>query len=140
MTHVGQEPTGADEVASLDHEAVRSVNQAFYDAFERKDTTCLLEVWEHSERVQCSHPGWSILRGWDEVGASWAALAEGPEQMQFVLTNERIEVVGDMAWVTIDENILGSDTAGTVTALNLFVRSDSGWKMIGHHANMVMQR
>jgi len=140
MTHVGQEPSGADEVASLDHEAVREANQMFYDAFESKDASRLLDVWEHSERVQCAHPGWSILRGWDEVGASWAALAEGPEQVQFVLTNEHIEVLGDMAWVTIDENILGSDTAGTVTALNLFVRGASGWKMIGHHANMVMQR
>jgi len=140
MTHVGQESTGADEVASLDHEAVRSVNQAFYDAFETKDATQLLDVWEHSDRVQCGHPGWSILRGWDEVGASFAALSEGPEQIQFVLTNERIEVLGDVAWVTIDENILGSQTSGPVSAINIFARTADGWKLISHHGNMVMQR
>ncbi|MDQ4098748.1 MAG: DUF4440 domain-containing protein, partial [Actinomycetota bacterium] len=21
-------------------------------------------VWEHSERVVCTHPGWATLRGW----------------------------------------------------------------------------
>lgn len=139
MYHVGQEATGADGVASLDHEAVRETNQAFYDAFEAKDFPGLIKLWEQSSRAQCTHPGWSILRGWEEVGASWAALIESPQQVQFVLTNEHIEVQGDIAWVTIDENILDAGGSGTVSATNMFVRSSDGWKMISHHGSSVMQ-
>ncbi len=47
-----------------------------------------------------------------------------------------------MAWVTCDENILGGDGAagGTVSALNLFVRTPAGWRMVAHHASPVASR
>lgn len=137
---MGVEGTGADEVASLDQDAVRAVHREFYDAFEANDGPRLFGLWEHSERVFCTHPGWSILRGWEEVGASWAALVEGPSQVQFVLTNEHIDVQGDLAWVTVDENVLGDAGSGTVSAMNLFTRTPDGWKIIGHHGSSVMQR
>lgn len=139
MEHHGGKMTAADEVATLDHDAVRVVNRAFYDAFEDNDIDRLLAIWERSDRVQCVHPGWSILRGWEEVGASWTAMLEGPEQLQFVLTNEHIEVKGDVAWVSIDENILGLGGSATVAAMNLFVRTNGEWKLVSHQGSTVMQ-
>lgn len=131
---------GGDEVVAIDIAAVTQVNRAFYEAFEANDLDALLQTWERSDRVQCTHPGWSVLRGWSEVAGAWAALIDGPEEIQFVLTNEKVIVHGDVAWVTIDENMLGSSGSGTVSALNIFVRGDDGWKMIGHHGSSVMQR
>lgn len=120
----------------LDVETVAAANRDFYANIESGRIEAVLDAWEHSARVQCTHPGWSIIRGWDEVGGSWAAIMQSEHVPQFVLTNEHIEVDGDVAWVTVDENLLGQ-RAVTVSAINLFARQDEGWKMIAHHASVV---
>ena len=97
------------------------------------------ELWEHSDRVVCTHPGWATLRGWGQVAASFFALFQNDQHLQFILTNVATHVAGDVAWVSVDENIL-SDTqpATTVAALNLFSRSPDGdWRMVVHHASPV---
>ena len=121
----------------VDHAAVSAANQAFYDAFERRDLDVMSEVWEHSERVVCTHPGWRTLRGWAEVAASWFALFQADEGMQFILTGEHVVVSGDSAWVTVEENLITGAIGGTVCALNLFVRTDSEWQMVAHHGSGV---
>jgi ketosteroid isomerase-like protein len=122
--------------------AVRAANSAFYAAFESRDLDQMSTVWEHSDRVSCVHPGWQVLRGWGAVAGSWFALFGGPQHLQFILTNEAVEVAGDVGWVTVDENLLdGDQVAGTVTALNVFVRDDDGvWRLIAHHGSPVAQR
>ncbi len=42
---------------------------------------------------------------------------------------------GDAAWVTVDENILGAQAGATVAALNVFVRTGDGWRLVAHHAS-----
>ena len=65
-----------------------------------------------------------------------------------VLTDEQITVVGDSAWVTLDENILqagaSDDLSGSkATSINVFVRGhdsaadDDNWRMVVHHASPV---
>jgi ketosteroid isomerase-like protein len=121
-----------DVVATVD-----AANQAFYAAFEAKDLDAMSDVWEHSDRCMCTHPGWATLRGWGRVSASFYALFQG-QPPQFVLTQQRIEVMGDLAWVSVDENLLGADGGATVAALNLFCRRGDGeWKMVCHHGSVV---
>jgi ketosteroid isomerase-like protein len=117
--------------------AVEAANRAFYDAFEARDLDAMSEVWEHSDRVVCTHPGWAMLRGWGAVSGSWFALFRGPQTLQFILTNEAIELAGDTAWVTVDENLISGQVGGTVAAVNVFVRTLAGWKMVVHHASAV---
>lgn len=118
---------------SDDQAAVRAANRAFYDAFEGRDLDAMSDVWEHSDRVVCTHPGWRTLRGWGAVSGSWFALFGGPSPLQFILTQEVVAVAGDSAWVTVDENLIGPDGGGTVAALNLFVRRGDRWAMVAHH-------
>ena len=66
------------------------------------------DVWEHSDRISVTHPGWPTLRGWAKVAASWYAIFRNTGYIQFVLTDEQVIVHGDTAWVTLDENILQS--------------------------------
>src|SRR4051812_1795666 len=66
---------------------VLAVNQRFYDAFEAADLDSMSDVWEHSDRVVCTHPGWTTLRGWGAVSASWVALFGGANRLQFILTD-----------------------------------------------------
>jgi ketosteroid isomerase-like protein len=136
-----------------DEDAVRATNRAFYEAFEARDLDAMSQVWEHSDRATCTHPGWATLRGWAQVAASFFALFQNGQRLQFILTEERAEIAGDTAWVCVDENILDSQTGTTVAAVNVFARhggpsgtsesgersepSEPGWRMVVHHASVV---
>jgi ketosteroid isomerase-like protein len=117
------------------------LNRAFYEAFEARDIDAMSDLWEHTDRVTCTHPGWAVLRGWGAVAASWVAMFQGPQRIQFILTDERAEVAGEIAgeigWVTLDENIIGAETGSTVSALNLFLRTDRGWRLVAHHGSAI---
>lgn len=118
---------------TADEAEVRAANRAFYEAFEGRDLDVMSDIWEHSDRVACTHPGWRTLHGWGAVSASWFALFGGPSRLQFILTNEVVSLAGDAAWVTVDENLISADGGGTVAALNLFVRSGARWRLVAHH-------
>lgn len=129
-----------DVSSERDIEAVVAINAAYYDAFERRDFDVISDVWEHSDRVLCTHPGWSTLRGWAAVSASWVALLSNAQRLQFILTNERIGVAGDAAWVSVDENVMDGPDASTVAALNVYVRAPAsvfGWAMVVHQGSLV---
>ncbi|WP_436795352.1 nuclear transport factor 2 family protein [Actinospongicola halichondriae] len=119
---------------------VHDANAAFYDAFERRDLDAMSDVWEHSDRVACVHPGWAILRGWGSVSASWFALFDGPQRLQFIVTDEHVTVVGDLAWVTCNENLIDGGNAQAVAATNVFARADGQWRLVHHHGSPVIQR
>ncbi len=121
-----------------DVDAVLDANQAFYDAFEARDIDAMSELWEHSDRVVCTHPGWPTLRGWGLIAGSWFRLFNNAEHLQFIVTDARAEVDGDIGWVVCDEHLLGGTAGGTVATLNLFSRQPGGrWFMIGHHGSPV---
>jgi len=129
---------------------VRSANESFYAAFEAGDLDAMAEVWERSDRSRVTHPGWQTLAGWPKVAGSWQAIFSSTPFIQFVLTEERVLVLGDVAVVTLDENILQAaappDGGGTgtdelsgarVAATNVFVRDGDRWRMIHHHGSPV---
>jgi len=117
---------------------VLAANRAFYAAFEALDMGAMSDVWEHSDRVACVHPGWGRLTGWGAISASFFALFQNGQHLQFILTNERVDVTGDTAWVSCDENILSEQVGGTVAALNLFARDGRTWRMVVHHGSSVL--
>lgn len=121
-----------------DIDDVLRANRSFYEAFEARDLGAMSDVWEHSDRVVCTHPGWSRLEGWGAVSASFYALFDGSAPIQFILTAEKAEIVADTAWVSVDENILGEDAGSTAAAVNLFVRNGDGWRMVLHHSSQVV--
>ena len=114
-----------------------AANQGFYDAFEARDLDAMSAVWEHTDRAVCTHPGWSMLRGWGAIVSSFAALFRTPQGLQFVLTNAVAAVNGDTAWVTVDENLLGDQGGTTVAAVNVFARVGDGWRLVVHHGSPV---
>jgi len=117
-----------------------TVNQAFYEAFEARDLEAMSEVWEHSDRVRCTHPGWPTLSGWAAVSGSFLTLFTGDAPLQFILTNVQGELEGGVAWLFVDENILGGEEVrGTVAAVNLYTRDGDGrWRMVMHHGSPVV--
>ena len=123
---------------------VLEANRAFYAAFEARDLEAMGQVWEHSDRATVTHPGWPTLRSWSAVAASWERIFEHTPYIQFFLTDEAVVVAGDVAWVTLYENILqevGGRTQSLgdsrVAATNVFVLTDGVWRMVVHHGSPV---
>jgi hypothetical protein len=98
------------------------------------------DLWEHSDRASCVHPGWGRLNGWAAISSSFFALFQNGQDLQFILTNERVDLAGDVAWVSVDENILSEEVGGTVAAVNLFVRDGADWRLVLHHGSSVVAR
>lgn len=117
--------------------AVFEANRRYYEAFEARDFEAMSDLWERSDRAVCTHPGWARLSGWGRISASYYALFQSGQQLQFVLTRQEANVVGDAAWVTLDENLLGDQGGVTVATVNIFVRRESGWAMVCHHGSAV---
>jgi ketosteroid isomerase-like protein len=117
---------------------VLDANREFYEAFETRDLDRMSGIWAHDERVSCVHPGWTALRGWAAVASSWAAMFNGPQQLQFIVTEAEVVVSGDLAWVTCVENLLADDGSATIAALNIFERDENRWRMLAHHGAPVM--
>ncbi len=120
-------------------QAVLAANRRYYEAFESRDLDAMSDLWERSDRAICTHPGWTTLRGWGKIASSYFALFSGPQHLQFVLTNEHIEVTDGTAWVSVDENLLGDQAGATVAALNIFSYdlAEGRWRIVVHHGSVV---
>ncbi|HVO22715.1 MAG TPA: nuclear transport factor 2 family protein [Candidatus Margulisiibacteriota bacterium] len=127
--------------SQADHDAVLAANAAFYRAFESLDLTHMEEVWLRAAHVKCVHPGWGRLVGWGPVMESWQRIFANTVAMRFTLTATRVEVVGDLAWVVLTENLESQHRAGSATArveaTNIFQRHDGRWFLVHHHGSPV---
>ena len=124
-------------------EAIAQANQAFYRAFETLKIEAMEQVWSKDTDIQCGHPGWRILRGWGPVMESWKRIFENTPSVRFTLTDVKIEVRGELAWVTQYENLASSIEGQTFSAAilttNMFQKTADGWRMILHHGSSVSQ-
>jgi len=126
-----------------DRQEVAEANEAFYRAFEALKIEAMEKVWAKNADIQCGHPGWRVLRGWGPVMESWKRIFENTPSMQFTLTDVKVEVRGEIAWVTLYENlnssIQGQDFSATILTTNIFQKTPEGWRMILHHGSSVSQ-
>jgi ketosteroid isomerase-like protein len=100
-------------------------------------------VWAKETDIQCGHPGWRILRGWGPIMESWKRIFENTPSMKFTLTDVKVEVRGEIAWVTLYENlnssIQGQNYSAAILTTNIFQKTGEGWRMILHHGSPVQQ-
>ena len=110
--------------------AVAQVNEDFYRAFESLDLARMEAIWATDREIQCGHPGWRILRGWKRVMESWRQIFENTPQIRFMLTDVAVEVRGELAWVTLYENLNssleGQNVAATILTTNIFRKGADG--------------
>jgi len=122
---------------------VAEANEGFYRAFETLKIAAMERVWAKDADIQCGHPGWRILRGWGPVMESWKRIFENTPSMKFTLTNVKVEVRGELAWVTLYENlngtIEGQNYSAAILTTNMFQRTSEGWRVILHHGSPVSQ-
>jgi uncharacterized protein (TIGR02246 family) len=121
--------------------AVADANENFYRAVSAGDLAAMDDLWFPAEWTECVHPGWTSLRGWDAVRDSWRMLFEGETRVAVSITDVRVRILGDVAWVSCLERNATADAEQIHTSLaqatNLFVKHDGRWRMVVHHASPV---
>jgi hypothetical protein len=108
-------------------------NEAFYRAFNQKDTEAMDTIWSRRDDVTCVHPGWNLLASREEVIASWNAILNNPAQARIVVGGAGVTLLGHVALVLCRELVGGMPLLAT----NLFVREDSEWKLVHHQSGPV---
>lgn len=139
---VSSDPAQAERVQRL-----LAANQNFYDAFERLDLALMEQVWAQDIAATCMHPspGWRLLRGWEEVRASWAQIFSRLRLIRFTLSDLRVIVSGDLAWITLTERLRAyndesdEEIREATVATNLFAWSPTGWRLLHHQATMLQE-
>ncbi len=125
---------------SPDETALAAANLAFYRALEARSLSAMELVWEHSGEATCVHPGWHRLDGWEEIRRSWQNIFASSRPWTVACVDVRLEVVGDIGWVRCVEvmrpfGATEEDEPARMQATNVFVREDSEWRMVHHHAS-----
>jgi ketosteroid isomerase-like protein len=129
---------------SDEEKEVFKANESFYRAFESLDLKEMEKVWATGAQIQCGHPGWRVLRGWEPVMESWRRIFENTPSIRFTLTDVAIEIRDNLAWVTLYENLNSSLEGQAVSAVilttNIFTKGPDGWRMVHHHGSSVAQQ
>lgn len=119
--------------------ALRDANRRYYAAFESLDLNQMDEIWAHEDWVQCVHPGWDLLIGWEEVRESWVRIFSNTRRAKIALGAVLVHVEGDVGWVACTEKVTSAYSDGIDEALtqatNIFVRQNGVWSIVAHHAS-----
>ncbi len=119
--------------------AVQEVNQKFYEALTTSDMNLMEELWVQSEDVQCVHPGWPLLLGWEKVKESWKNIFEAGGLTDIEISAVFIDVTENTAWLNCTEKLsytIGDQVVITLAqTTNIFEYNDSSWRMVLHHAS-----
>lgn len=111
---------------------------AFYEAFERRDLATMMAVWAERDDVVCVHPRGPRLTGFDAVRDSWAQIFAGGGPTMRVRATELKRFDGNSVAVHSLVEVLGvpgqSGSPQTVSATNVYELTDGGWRMVVHHA------
>jgi ketosteroid isomerase-like protein len=122
-------------------DAVRAANRRFYSAFESLDLPEMEAVWSHDDTVECVHPGWDLLLGWDEVRERWARIFANTKRVRIALRGELIRVEGRVGWVACTAHVTTASAddfdEAVVQAINIFLLRDDQWLLVVHHASPV---
>lgn len=125
-----------------DIEAIQTVNQDFYRAFERKNFAAMGSVWSSGIGVSCIHPGRPALKGWEAVGDSWEQIFKGTDYLEIETELVSTEVNGDLAYIILIETVFqvirGQRMQARSLATNIFERMGQRWYLVHHHGSPLM--
>ncbi len=130
-------------------EQVEQANLNFYQAMQNLSIDMMDSVWLQADWVQCIHPNWETLTGWEEIRASWVNIFQNTHRMHIQASEVAIHTDNQFAWVTCVESIhtfaggrMGISFAQAtnvfttnVFTTNVFKGEGEGWKMVHHHAS-----
>ena len=125
-------------------EQVIEANLNFYFALESLDVELMEDVWLMDSNACCIHPGGERLSGWDAIRGTWERIFKSTTYMRVDITDVSVEMHGNAAWVTCQENITtsagGQLHRARAYATNIFTfDEDAGWMLVLHHASLISE-
>lgn len=112
---------------------VLEMNNAFYDAWSRRDLDDMGRVWAERGPVVCLHPGWRPVFGRTAVLSSWQRIFEGSGPVDVRCTHASVHDLGNVSMVVCFELLDQSALAAT----NVFVREGNLYRLAHHQATPV---
>jgi ketosteroid isomerase-like protein len=129
--------------AHEEQRALLAANRAFYAAFESLDGDRMADIWLRESRVSCIHPGWGRILGWGAVMKSWEDIFASTFGVTIRISDEAVEIRGDVGWVTCKEELetrlYDGVSRATVEATNIFQHRDGRWLLIHHHGSPLVR-
>ncbi|MFP4133627.1 MAG: nuclear transport factor 2 family protein [Halothece sp.] len=121
---------------------VIAVNNAFYQAFEKKDLALMKQTWWQGEGSICIHPGGNLIRGWEKIRASWEKIFQNTDYLEINTEVVTMEVDYAVAYVIVIENVMqvnrGRKLKAQSLATNSFRKMAQKWYLIHHHGSPIM--
>ena len=128
-------------MAQEDH--VRAVSDRFYaalNAMANGDASGMADVWVSDSNALAMHPNNERDLGWDEVQASFDGVAQASSDGDIQLVDQVVRVSGDTACEVGREQgsfcLAGQRVELDHRVTNVYRRTDEGWKMVHHHAEV----
>jgi len=120
---------------------VLKANSRFYKALGEGNLNSMTEIWLNEPKAKCVHPGWPMLYGWEAIKESWKNIFEAGGPAHIDISDVRIHISGELAWVICIERVsqrVGAQTRlGYAQSTNVFEYSGSSWRLVIHHASPV---
>ena len=121
---------------------VRAASDKFYSALNRMlngDAGPLGDIWSHSATVTTMHPIGGREVGWDQVRGSWEQIAKLATQGKVRLSDQFIQVTGDLAYELgvghAQFTLGGQPVTGDIRVTNIYRRESGAWKIVHHHTD-----
>lgn len=122
---------------------VLAASEKFYEALNRMlngDAGSLEEIWSHGPTVTTMHPVGGRELGWDQVRKSWEQVAQVTTEGQVRLSEQFIQVTGDLAYELGVEHaqftLAGQPVRGDCRVTNIYHRESGAWKIVHHHTDI----
>ncbi len=122
---------------------VRKASEQFYAALNRMlngDIGPLADIWLHTPAVTTMHPIGGRELGWNNVFEAWTQVAKMASDGQVKLTDQLIQVTGDMAYeVGVEQGQArfgGKQVSIEQRVTNIYRREAGTWKIVHHHADV----
>jgi ketosteroid isomerase-like protein len=111
---------------------------AFYEAFTKGDLDAMMSVWADDDEIYCVHPGGARVSGMAQVRESWRQIFASGQTLRFQLRGQQHLHGMMLSAHSVYEHITiaGEPRArDPVIATNIYLRTESGWRMVAHHAS-----
>ena len=115
---------------------------AFYEAFERRDLAAMMAVWAEKDDIVCVHPQGPHLAGFDAVRDSWLQIFGASSQMRVKATEVKRfdgQTIAVHALVEMLTPPGHQQPTQSVSATNVYELTDNGWRLVVHHASPLPQ-
>ncbi len=124
-------------------EEVLQTSKQFYGALNhmlKGDATPMASVWSHDSSVDTMHPIGGREMGWEKVDDSFKQVAKLASGGEVHLSDQRIEIDGNMAYeVGIEKGqatFAGRKVAIEHRVTNVYRKENGKWKMVHHHTDI----